>query len=89
MADANFLSSTTSSPKSANIEGYKVLRQTYMLLAMTVTWSALLAGVSLMLAPPPMFGLLALLLVFLPSGASIKWPIPARLSGGSSRSLVC
>jgi len=64
VADANFLSSTTSSPKSANIEGYKVLRQTYMLLAMTVTWSALLAGVSLMLAPPPMFGLLALVAGF-------------------------
>ena len=64
MADANFLSSTTSSPKSAYIEGYKVLRQTYMLLAMTVTWSALLAGVSLMLAPPPMFGLLALVAGF-------------------------
>ena len=60
MADANFISNTASSAKSGNLEGYKVLRQTYMLLAMTVTWSAFMAGVSLVIAPPPMFGLLAL-----------------------------
>ena len=60
MADANFLSSTTSNARAANIEGYKVLRQTYMLLAMTVIWSAMVAGVSLAIEPPPIFGILAL-----------------------------
>jgi modulator of FtsH protease len=54
MADMRYASSnsaTTSIPESS----YKVLRQTYMLLSMTLLWSAVCAGLSFALQPPYFF----------------------------------
>ena len=54
MADMRYASSnsaTTSIPESS----YKVLRQTYMLLSMTLLWSAACAGLSFALQPPYLF----------------------------------
>ena len=54
MADMRYASSnsaTTSIPES----NYKVLRQTYMLLSMTLLWSAACAGLSFALQPPYFF----------------------------------
>ena len=54
MADMRYASSnsaTTSIPESS----YKVLRQTYMLLSMTLLWSAACAGLSFALQPPYFF----------------------------------
>ena len=54
MADMRYASSnstTNSIPESS----YKVLRQTYMLLSMTLLWSAACAGLSFALQPPYLF----------------------------------
>ena len=51
-----FTSPTTRS-ESGVLSQNKVLRQTYTLLAMTLLFSALMAGVSLAIAPPPMLAM--------------------------------
>ena len=61
MADANFINQTQTQTGGRSEAGYKVLRQTYMLLSMTVMFSALTAGVSMAVAPPPMTGIVCLL----------------------------
>lgn len=61
MADANFATQTRTQTSAHSEAGYKVLRQTYMLLAMTVAFSAVTAGISMAVAAPPMTGIIALL----------------------------
>ncbi len=64
MADANFATQTRTQTSAHSEAGYKVLRQTYMLLAMTVAFSAVTAGISMAVAAPPMTGIIALLAGF-------------------------
>ena len=70
MADANFATQTQTQTNAHSEAGYKVLRQTYMLLAMTVAFSAVTAGISMAVAAPPMTGIIALL-----AGFFCLWPL--------------
>ena len=64
MADADFITQTQTQAGGRSEAGYKVLRQTYMLLSMTVIFSALTAGISMAVQPPPMTGIVCLLVGF-------------------------
>ena len=64
MADADFITQTQTQAGGRSEAGYKVLRQTYMLLSMTVIFSAVTAGISMAVAPPPMTGIVCLLVGF-------------------------
>jgi modulator of FtsH protease len=66
MADADFTTQTRTQTQAGGHSetGYKVLRQTYMLLSMTVIFSAVTAGISMAVAPPPMTGIVCLLAGF-------------------------
>ena len=64
MADADFITQTQTQVGGRSEAGYKVLRQTYMLLSMTVIFSAVTAGISMAVAPPPMTGIVCLLAGF-------------------------
>ena len=64
MADADFITQTQTQAGGRSEAGYKVLRQTYMLLSMTVIFSAVTAGISMAVAPPPMTGIVCLLAGF-------------------------
>jgi len=64
MADANFVTQTRTQTGTHSDAGYKVLRQTYMLLAMTVVFSAATAGISMAVSAPPFTGIICLLAGF-------------------------
>lgn len=59
MADAQFVTDRS----TAVVSGHKVLRNTYMLLSMTLLFSAMMAAVAMAINAPPM-GLLSLLMMF-------------------------
>ena len=67
MADADFTTQTRTQTQAGGHSetGYKVLRQTYMLLSMTVIFSALTAGISMAVQPPPMTGIVCTLVALL------------------------
>ena len=66
MADADFTTQTRTQTQAGGHSeaGYKVLRQTYMLLSMTVIFSALTAGISMAVQPPPMTGIVCTIVAF-------------------------
>jgi modulator of FtsH protease len=67
MADADFTTQTRTQTQAGGHSeaGYKVLRQTYMLLSMTVIFSALTAGISMAVQPPPMTGIVCTIVALL------------------------
>ena len=54
MADMRYATSNSTTTRISE-SSYKVLRQTYMLLSMTLLWSAACAGLAFALQPPPIF----------------------------------
>ena len=83
MADANFATQTQTQTNAHSEAGYKVLRQTYMLLAMTVAFSAVTAGISMAVAAPPMTGIIALL-----AGFFCLWRFPKNAHRSSALAWV-
>lgn len=72
MADAQFVTETRNSARGSVLETNKVLRNTYMLLSMTLAFSALTAGISMALNLPYM-GLWSLVGYFVLLFATMKF----------------